>query len=594
MGLLQPWALLGLAAAAVPILLHLFARREPPTVAFPAVRYLVQATREQASRLRLQHWLLLLLRTALIVALVLAAAGPTLPLAGVTTHAPTALAIILDNSASSGTIVGGTPRLEALRDAARRILAAATPDDALWLLAADGVPLRGSAAALRARVDTLRASPARVDLGQAVALADGIVRADHRPGAIAVLTDLQGTALGATAARAPVVVVRPGAPPPGNAGIASIDVGPQPWSPDGGRVAVTLVGDSLLRRPLTVRLDERPARSALGETGGAVTVSIPGAAPGWHTVTAELEPDELRADDRRVASVRIAPVARADCRPAGRWALAACDVLRADGRLGAGSEVTVGALGGGGSVVLPPDDPARLGALNRDLERRGVAWRFGPPAAGGITDSAALLPPTRVQRRHRLEPVGSGRTGVLLTLGGEPWAVRSGPVVLLGSRLEPDWTALPLNAPFVPLLDALANRVARGEQAMLAAAPGDAVPLPDLVSEVRHGDRRWPVEGGSAFRAAEPGIYFLVSGRDTVGALTVNPDARESRLAAGSDGDVRRLWHAAAIGDVPAAASVAFAAGARGDLRTALLLLALACALVEMLVAAGLRRPVVP
>ena len=78
-GFLHPWALVGLVAAAIPILLHLLARREPPTVVFPAVRYLITTTREHQRRLKLQHLLLLLFRTLLIIALVLAAAGPTLP-----------------------------------------------------------------------------------------------------------------------------------------------------------------------------------------------------------------------------------------------------------------------------------------------------------------------------------------------------------------------------------------------------------------------------------------------------------------------------------------------------------------------------------
>ena len=46
--------LLGLAAAAIPVLLHLLARREPPTVVFPAVRYLVSTTREHQRRLKLR------------------------------------------------------------------------------------------------------------------------------------------------------------------------------------------------------------------------------------------------------------------------------------------------------------------------------------------------------------------------------------------------------------------------------------------------------------------------------------------------------------------------------------------------------------
>src|SRR5690606_33067354 len=38
-----PWVLGGLVLAAVPIILHLIARREPPTVVFPATRYLADA-----------------------------------------------------------------------------------------------------------------------------------------------------------------------------------------------------------------------------------------------------------------------------------------------------------------------------------------------------------------------------------------------------------------------------------------------------------------------------------------------------------------------------------------------------------------------
>jgi hypothetical protein len=43
---LHPWLLAGLLAAGIPILLHLIARRQPPTVLFPAVRYLLATTQE--------------------------------------------------------------------------------------------------------------------------------------------------------------------------------------------------------------------------------------------------------------------------------------------------------------------------------------------------------------------------------------------------------------------------------------------------------------------------------------------------------------------------------------------------------------------
>src|ERR1700752_2161644 len=80
---IHPLALLGLAAAGIPALLHLLQRRVPPQLDFPAVRYLSAAERESARRLRLRHLLLLILRTALIVVIVVAAARPLVRLKGV-------------------------------------------------------------------------------------------------------------------------------------------------------------------------------------------------------------------------------------------------------------------------------------------------------------------------------------------------------------------------------------------------------------------------------------------------------------------------------------------------------------------------------
>ncbi|HEY3280065.1 MAG TPA: BatA domain-containing protein, partial [Gemmatimonadales bacterium] len=72
MSFFHPLALLGLAAAAIPALLHLLQRRTPPELEFPPLRYLSEAERRSARRLKLRHLLLLLLRTALIVTVVLA------------------------------------------------------------------------------------------------------------------------------------------------------------------------------------------------------------------------------------------------------------------------------------------------------------------------------------------------------------------------------------------------------------------------------------------------------------------------------------------------------------------------------------------
>src|SRR5205823_10037685 len=111
---LHPVALVGLVAAAIPALLHLLERRVPPEAEFPPLRYLSEAERQSARRLKLRHLLLLLLRTALIALVVLAAARPLFPTqaSGGSLHEPTALVVILDNSASSGLVVDGHPVLE--------------------------------------------------------------------------------------------------------------------------------------------------------------------------------------------------------------------------------------------------------------------------------------------------------------------------------------------------------------------------------------------------------------------------------------------------------------------------------------------------
>ena len=52
---------------------------------------------------------------------------------------------------------------------------------------------------------------------------------------------------------------------------------------------------------------------------------------------------------------------------------------------------------------------------------------------------------------------------MLATVDAAPWLVRSGDLLLVGSRFDPSWTALPFSAGFVPFLDALLTRALRGE-----------------------------------------------------------------------------------------------------------------------------------
>lgn len=600
-GFTAPWALLGLAAAAIPVLLHLFARREPPTVLFPATRYLAETARAHHRRLTLQHWLLLLVRTLLIAALALAAAGPTLPGGSAATHAPSAIAVVLDNSLSSATTAAGTPMIARLKDAARTIFRAAHADDALWLITADALPRRGSAAELSGIVDGITPSPARLDLGAAIGIGREAMAAEPIPSSVVIVSDLQASALAEATGRGAVVVVRPDGPSVGNLGLAALDPGRQPWGPEGGRVQARTSGTPGKSAAVSLRVGDRPPRRQLATAGASLTQASGPLTAGWWPVRAELEPDELRLDDVRETAVRVADAARAAWKSEDRFLATAAEVLLSNGRLVRGGGLSIGNLGQGASIVQPPADPAAQGALNRSLAARGSAWRFGEIVSGSsVTDSGPVLGRHVVSRRYALLRGGStGKTGeargspggVLVTAGGEPWVVRSGNTILLGSRLEPEWTALPLSAEFVPFVDFLANRAIRGELALLDTAPGDPVTLPDAATAVIRAGVPRPVEGGSAFRSRETGLFFILAGSDTIGVVGVNPDPRESLLERATDADVGRLWPGARTATLERAASVAFAAGGLADLRGPFLMMAAALALADAALAGlGARR----
>ena len=134
MGFLAPLYLALAAAAAVPLLLHLMRRRSGTRVEFPAARYLQRAEQEHSRHLRLRNLLLMLLRVAAVLLIALAAARPVGRMAGAG-HPPTALAVVLDNSLSTGQVVGGRPVLDELKRVAGELLDRASASDRLWLVA---------------------------------------------------------------------------------------------------------------------------------------------------------------------------------------------------------------------------------------------------------------------------------------------------------------------------------------------------------------------------------------------------------------------------------------------------------------------------
>ena len=111
MNFLNPFVLFGLAAAALPILIHLFTRRRPRDVHFPSLEFLTEVHHSEIRRLKLKQWLLLLLRTLAVAMVVLAMARPALRGSlGPNRNASTTVVALVDVSGSMGAAAraGGT------------------------------------------------------------------------------------------------------------------------------------------------------------------------------------------------------------------------------------------------------------------------------------------------------------------------------------------------------------------------------------------------------------------------------------------------------------------------------------------------------
>lgn len=593
MGFLQPLALLALPAAGIPLLLHLWRRRTPPRVPFPAIRYIARTTEEHRRRLRLQHLLLLLLRTVVVLALVLAAARPVVRgrVAGAVAHEPTALALVLDNSLSSGAVRAGTPTLDLLRDAARSTLPTLTATDQLWLVLADGVPRRMSPGAARAVVDSVGSWALRLELGDAVTQAVRAVSSTELPAReVHVFSDFQRSAVetAVSGGTVRIVAVRPPGEPPLNVGTGIVATREPIWGPSGGAVVTTPAGTPERETTVTLTFGGRPVARSAVRVGESAELLVPAPEEGWWTARLVTASDELLADNAAEVAVRVAPPAGVSvANGAGTFVEQAIAVLREANRLRAGTEVRIADLPTAGATLLvPPADPSRIGAVNRSLSARGIPWRYDAGGAGGLVGSSSIpgLEGAQVRRRYRLTAVDTTAVGVLAAVDGDPWLVRAADdLVLLGSRLDETWSDLPVRPGFVPALDHLLNLTLRGAVATLSAAPVEPVRLPDRVTGLVRGGERRTVEPGAIMPAPrDAGAYFLMAGSDTVGTLAVQPDPRESALSQASRSEVID-----ALGDevellVPTEyARGPFGAATRSEVAGLLLVLALVAVLLE-------------
>jgi hypothetical protein len=529
--LLEPFYLLLAGAAAVPLLLHLMRRRIQARVDFPAVRYLARAEKENIRKIRMRNLLLMLLRILTVLVLAFAAARPLGAFFGAG-HVPTALAIVLDNSLSTSAIVDGQPLLATLRISAREAADAATSDDRVWLVTADGSVVGGSREAVREAIDRTDAFAGRGDLAGAIARATGLVAGAGLPARqVVVVTDGQATTwsspLTTDAVRLSLLARSTNAPV--NRAVVAADARPTRWTPSGSVVARAAVPDSA-----TYRIALGTTRLASGTVRGGedLTVHASPDVRGWQSGVVELEPDELRADDARYFAVWLGAAPDVQVDPgAGPFVRTAVEALVQNQRVAMGSEVIIAAADQVAklpALLIAPPAGVRLGAANRTLERLGIPWRFGT-----IKRDETIVRGDRFAATLRFPLVAQAGAvaDTIAMAGGDAWIVAGEGYVIVGSPLDPTATDLPVRAAFVPWLgDVIAQRLAGDATTVIEAPPGGTVRLPTGADGIEASDGQVTPASGEVTSPLRAGVYFIRRGADRVGALVVNAEAEESDL----------------------------------------------------------------
>lgn len=526
LGFLAPAFLAGLAAVAVPIVLHLYRRRTDRVVEFPATPMLPEAPVQQQDRRRLRDLLLLALRVAALAVLAISFARPYVvgDDAGLRV---TATIVAVDTSLS----VSSPAAWVDVRRAARAAIDEAPAGDAVGLVTFDDrgrvlvrptVNRDEAIAALDALTPGAGGTSAPAGLGAALDALAGT------PGRIDIVTDLQQRAWSRAASMslpADVAVhVRPVVVAPGNLAVTAV-------TRDGG---VTAVVQSYATGPRTVTarltVNERSVAQrtvALGPLAAAdvrfatpipstgvasVAIDDPGGAPGDDVRYLPLAPAPapqvlvLTAEPPESARTGLY-VQRALEAGADVWPV---DVVVQDGRAFSAAPATAAApaatvvvgtrtldrrgrvrlaqyLREGGRVLLSLGPDVDVPTLSDAI---GLAVRVAPEAVTPAADAAAIV---ASDPRH---PVWRQLAGSRSALGRLPierfrqlldetdWTVLArfaggavalaerdverGTLLLFASDLDNRWNRFPLEPGFAPFMVDVARYLTGGAQGRLA------------------------------------------------------------------------------------------------------------------------------
>lgn len=296
---LSPLFLVGAAAAAIPLVLHLLRRQPELRVKFAAVKLLQLAPVEHTEKRHLRELLLLMLRIAALVLLALAFARPFLP-SGATLGSVGATIVALDTSYS----MSAPGRFERARRLARDAIARSPAGSWVGVLTfADQAELVVKPTADRAMAESAidRAAPTFGTTRYRAALAAAAQALAGRPGLVVVVTDLQEIGFDDAAAldqSSRLQVVDVGELPP-NLAVTAVGL-----SGDAVRASVRNTAPEAREARLSLSIDDRPAgeKTVSIDPNQTVDVTFSPVARGTTVRVAVDDRDGLQADNARFAA----------------------------------------------------------------------------------------------------------------------------------------------------------------------------------------------------------------------------------------------------------------------------------------------------
>src|SRR5256885_5192241 len=179
MAFLTPAFFFGLAAIAIPVLVHLIQRERKRVVEFPSLMFVRRIPYQSVRRRRIRHWALLMLRAAAVALIVLAFARPFLrhnAAATAVSGGAREVVILLDQSAS----MGYGDHWQKARDAARSVVRGLGRDDKATLVlfsrnAEENMRATSDRSRLEAAINTAKVGSGATRFGPALKLAESIL-----------------------------------------------------------------------------------------------------------------------------------------------------------------------------------------------------------------------------------------------------------------------------------------------------------------------------------------------------------------------------------------------------------------------------------